>query len=79
MSARLIRHIHFRIGNETSRFLETGKTAEGKYKQLEEYRDVLNRVALFLDLVLSLEKDQGKVTAINEIAREVKRIQIEVA
>jgi len=73
MCARLVRHIHFRIANETSRFLETGKAAEAKYRQLEDYRETLNRVALFLDLLGAGDAN------LKEIAKEVKRIQIEVA
>lgn len=81
-TARLIRHVHFRIANETSRFMESGKPAEAKYKQMDEYRDLLNRVALYLDLLLSngaLVNAPDTKNKVFEIAREVKRIQIEIA
>ena len=39
---RLIRHIHYKISNETARFQDQSKAAELKYKKLEEYKDLLN-------------------------------------
>ena len=81
--ARLIRHIHYKIANETSRFQDTSKAAELKYKQLEEYKDLLNRLVLYLDLLkqggASTLGESDKLQRIIEVSNECKRIQIEIA
>ena len=48
---RLVRHIHYKISNETARFQDQSKAAEVKYKKLDEYKDLLNRLVLYLDLI----------------------------
>ena len=48
---RLVRHIHYKISNETARFQDQSKAAEGKYKKLDEYKELLNRLVLYLDLI----------------------------
>jgi DNA integrity scanning protein DisA with diadenylate cyclase activity len=61
--------------------MEAGKSAESKYRLMDEYRDVLTKVATYLDLLLSssyitVEDTRQKIL---KISREVKRIQIEIA
>lgn len=74
---RLVLHIHYKVSNETNRFQDTSKAAETKYSQLEEYKDLLNRLVLYLDLVLrspATQAEPDKVQRITEVAMECKRI-----
>jgi hypothetical protein len=43
--------MHYKVSNETSRFQDSSKTASAKYQKLDEYKELLQRVVLFLDLI----------------------------
>jgi len=77
--ARLIRHVHYKIYNETSRFQDASKVAQAKYLKLDEYKELLQRLVLYLDLLRSSVPDQNTVERATEIAEECRRIQIEIA
>jgi len=78
-TSRLIRHVHYKISNETARFQDASKTAQGKYQKLDEYKELLQRLVLYLDLLRSQPLEQIVQERIAEIAEECRRIQIEVA
>ena len=77
--ARLIRHVHYKISNETARFQDASKAAQLKYQKLDEYKELLQRLVLYLDLLRSSVPDQNTIDRATEIAEECRRIQIEVA
>lgn len=73
---KLIKHIHYKVSNETLRFQDTSKAAETKYKQLEDYKEVLSRLVLYLDII---QAEGGRRTMdlaerVETVARECKRI-----
>ena len=50
---KLVRHMHYKVANETARFQEQSKNAELKYKKLEDLKELLNRLVLYLELIKS--------------------------
>lgn len=59
--ARLIKHIHYKVVNDTQRYQDTSAAAEAKYRQMNEYRELLNRLVLYLDLLkTSISNSSGK-------------------
>jgi hypothetical protein len=77
--SRLVRHVHYKISNETARFQDASKAAQLKYQKLDEYKELLHRLVLYLDLLRSSVPDQNTIDRATEIAEECRRIQIEVA
>ena len=79
--ARLSRHIHYKISNETNRFQDQSMQAELKYKQLNDYKEILNRLVLYMDILKTNGSvgDPDKLARMTEVSKEVKRIQIEIA
>lgn len=50
---KLVRHMHYKVSNETARFQEQSKNAELKYKKLDDLKEILNRLVLYLELIKS--------------------------
>jgi hypothetical protein len=73
-TARLIRHVHYKISNETARFQDASKAAQSKYQKLDEYKELLQRLVLYLDLLRSSVPDQNTIDRATEIAEECRRI-----
>ena len=81
---KLVRHMHYKVSNETARFQEQSKNAELKYKKLDDLKEMLNRLVFYLELIKSSgylinSNQQDLIHQISDTATEIKKIQIEVA
>ncbi len=81
---KLVRHMHYKISNETARFQDQSKNAETKYKKLDSLKEMLNRLVLYLELVkssgyLNTSDQLDLIHQVQDTATEIKKIQIEVA
>jgi hypothetical protein len=51
--SKLFKHVHYKVSNETHRFQDTSKAADLKYKQLEDYKEALSNLVLYLDVIIA--------------------------
>lgn len=75
--AKLFKHVHYKVSNETMRFQETSKASEAKYRQLEDQKDALSRLVLYLDVIQTDQYsalDEDLRSRLAMVSKECKRI-----
>lgn len=59
--SRLLMHLHYKVSNETARFQDMSKVAEAKYRKLEEYKEMLAKMVVWMELVKSMVESSGEL------------------